>query len=191
QLLVKEYFAFLQTQLSARGQKLIDLVPGNIIFSSDGNYQAIDQEWMTSHPGFGPEEALFRGLFYFLMQNAAAITIPGVVKLYGTTYRELIEGILVTTVDIDITGLEQRVDQFEKKFQNHVSAIVDGVDFQTLIHSRINDTEQLDLGICCDFPNDIESVEVHIPLAASAGRERTRFHLSFPVFGALPSTITI
>jgi GT2 family glycosyltransferase len=191
QLLVKEYFAFLQTQLSARGQKLIDLVPGNIIFSSDGNYQAIDQEWMTSHPGFGPEEALFRGLFYFLMQNAAAITIPGVVKLYGTTYRELIEGILVTTVDIDITGLEQRVDQFEKKFQNHVSAIVDGVDFQTLIHSRINDTEQLDLGICCDFPNDIESVEVHIPLAASAGRERTRFHLSFPVFGALPSTIRL
>ena len=151
QLLVKEYFAFLQTQLGASGQKFIDLVPANIIYSSDGSYQAIDQEWVTCLPEFGPEEALFRGLFYFLMQNAAALDIPEPMKLYSKTYRELIERVLLTTVEIDISGLEQRVVQFEKKFQNHVSAIVDGVDFQALIRSRINDTEQLDLGICCDF----------------------------------------
>ncbi len=191
QFLVKKYFAFLQTQFVTSGQKFIDLIPGNIVFSSDGNYQAIDQEWTTCHPEFGVEEALFRGLFYFLMQNAAALTTPGVGKLYSTTYRQLIEGILLKTVDIDINGLEQRVVQFEEQFQSHARSIVDGVDFETLIRSRTDDTEQLDLGICCNFPDETESVEAHTPLAASAGRERTRFHLSFPVSGALPSTIEL
>ena len=189
QLLVKEYFAFLQAQFGTSGQKLIDLIPANIIFSADGNYQAIDQEWATCHPEFGPKEALFRGLFYFLMQNAAALTNPVMVKLYGSTYRELINGILLTTTDIGIIGLEERVVQFEEQFRSYTSSIIDGVDFQALIRSRIDDTEQLDLGICCDVPEVMESVEVHIPLAASAGRERTRFYLSFPVSGALPSAI--
>ena len=189
QTLVKKYFDFLQTQFSISRLKFVDSIPSNIIVSSDGSYQAIDQEWMTNHPDFGPDEALFRGLFYFLMQKAAALTVPGVVKLYGTTYRELIEGILLTTVDVNMIGLEQRVIQFEEKFQQHVRVITDGVDFQALIRSRIDDAEQLDLGICCDFPDETESIEVHIPLAASAGHERTRFHLSFPPTEALPDTI--
>ncbi|MCI5130349.1 MAG: hypothetical protein D3904_02215 [Candidatus Electrothrix sp. EH2] len=65
--LLKAYYRFLQTQLAEAEQpgQFLDLLPFNIILSSDGQYQWFDQEWAVNCEEISAEFILFRALLWF------------------------------------------------------------------------------------------------------------------------------
>ncbi len=67
--LLQQYYQYLVAECdAAAAERLVDLLPFNIIVGVDGSWHSFDQEWQIGTK-ISPQFILFRAVFYFFLEN--------------------------------------------------------------------------------------------------------------------------
>ena len=144
--LLDAYRQFLKTTLNNQTRKFLDLLTDNIVVRSDGTFEPIDQEWLTTAEEFGPDLAFFRGLFYFLIRNEAKLAQLSQCRRYGETWGEFFCSIL-SEFNLPAEDFIQKAEKFEKTFQEYALVNFPRIGWNTLLKYRIGEFQGLVVGL--------------------------------------------
>lgn len=111
-----DYYLFLKENVGDSGFNNFDLIPDNLMLDDDGTINSIDQEWSVSDPGFTPEAAFCRGVFYFLSRFARRLDMIDQSRQFGPCHRDFLRS-ATEFIEIDTRRSLESFHRLEQQFR--------------------------------------------------------------------------